>query len=1074
MKSLRLTGLSVAFAVLCAASAAGEADAYASPSQAEQAVVKVKGTVVDAKGETVPGAAILQKGTSNGVNTGIDGSFVITVPEGATLVVSCIGYADQEISAKDGMTVVLKEDNLFLDEVVVVGYGTQKKEFVIGSVTQVTSRDIVKAPTTDVTNMLAGKLAGVTAIQSNGTPGEDQAALTVRGLATYGSNRGPLYIIDGMESGQIANLNPNDIASISVLKDAATAAIYGVKGGNGVVLITTKSGSKADHATISYDGSYTLTRNTAMPEMLSAREYIYWHNLARTLDGNAPLWTDENIKKMQANGVTGDDAWLDAGGTDWRSTIYNNFGTLQQHNISASGGNDRYSYFSSMGYMDQKGIIKNTGFSRYNVRANIDAKLAQGLRYNINITGRYSKRHMPGYDFNSSIPFIQGYYNPVQRAHYSIPVIKNTYEGYPLGLLNGQMVLSPDSSLTESGYSDTVTYEAAARSTLEYSFDAIEALKGLKASVFGGFNFSMSNTKSFQHSYTLYYFDRSDLQAHKTTSQGIPQSTFSKYYSHNWSYTLRPQLSYDRTFGKHAVSAVALYEQTGRFEEYMWGNKTGYVAEEPMDLNNGTTTVSPVEGRHFNTGDIGFAERLSYIYDEKYLLEVTARQDASYIFAPQNRWGIFPSVALGWTISKENFFRRSVPWVDFMKIRASVGQQGSNDCDPYLWQNRYRSNAPGYFYGFNNVPTAAFYTDGYVYSDLTWSHMTCYNAGFEATLFKNKLSVEFDWFYKYTDRILENAGGNVYAPSLGKNHPSYINTGTMDDRGVELVVTHNNWLDNGFSYSLKGMFSWSRNKVLSRLVADSQPYYGNIVIGQPLGQLYGYHYIGLFQTQEQIDNAPAPPSGYYTIGDCMYEDINGDGQFDRVQDYVKVGRSTLPEITYSFNVELSWKGISLTALFYGVAMCDYPLNGYYESTGHVDGTIYTRPFYESGNTFKYLVERMYRPEETTPGQYGPGYTPNTNTKYPRLHGTYNSNNDYLSEILVVNGSYFRLKNLQLSYSFPEKLIKHVGLGRASVYLAGTNLFTITEFPYMDPENPGINNGYYPQQKTYSLGVNLTF
>ena len=293
-----------------------------------QQLLPVKGKVVDQSGLPVPGAAVIEKGTSNGVSTDPDGAFLIEVRKGATLTVSCIGYADQDVPARNGITVTLSEDNLFLDEVVVLAYGTQKKQFVIGSVTQVTSKDIVKAPTTDVTNMLAGKLAGVTAIQSSGTPGEDQAHITVRGLATYGGNSGPLYIIDGMESGQISNLNPNDIASISVLKDAATAAIYGVKGGNGVILITTKSGSRADHATINYDGSYTLTQNTAMPEMLNAREYIYWHNLARMLDGNPPLWTDENIKTMQANGVTGDDAWLDAGGTDWRSTIYNNFGTL--------------------------------------------------------------------------------------------------------------------------------------------------------------------------------------------------------------------------------------------------------------------------------------------------------------------------------------------------------------------------------------------------------------------------------------------------------------------------------------------------------------------------------------------------------------------------------------------------------------------------------------------------------------------------------------------------------------------------------------------------------------------------
>lgn len=1012
---------------------------------------KVTGKLVSADGQPVVGGGVQVKGTSIGVVTDLDGNFEILVPAGQTsgaLVFSCVGFEDVEQPLGERSTYhVTMKDNLSLQEVVIVGYGSQKKEFVLGSVSQVTSKDILKAPSTNATNMIAGKLSGITAIQRSGEPGSDNAGILVRGLATYNSNNGPLFIIDGMESSSMSYLNPNDIASISVLKDAATASIYGVKGGNGVILITTRSGSKSDRSVIAYDGSATLTRNTRMPELLDADGYIYWHNLARTLDGSGPVWTEETLAKMDKMGILGN--------TDWRSLVFRDFGAMQQHNLSARGGNDRFSYFSSIGYMGQDGIVRNTGFKRYNIRANIDAKLLTGMRYNINMAGRYSKKHRPGYDSE-----VQSWFNPITRAYYSIPLIKNTYNGLPLGLLNGESTCSPDSGLTESGYNDTEGYEMSARSTLEYSFDSIDFLKGLKISLFGGFDFQTSSTHSYMHSYKLYYFDRVKIDVFPTVSDGIGETSFTKATSFSWRYNLRPQVIYERTFGKHGISATGLFEKTKNYYDDLSASKFGYVAEKPMNLNAGSKILNPPSGTYFHTGDVGFAGRLSYVFDDRYLAEFSFREAATYIFSPKNRWGFFPSVSLGWILSRERFVRDNVSWIDHLKLKASAGQMGSNDCSPYLYQKRYRSNAPGYFYGFGGKPAAAFYTDGYVYDDLTWSHLTSYNVGFEARLLNDKLTVEFDWFYKYTDRILDQSGSSFYAPSLGLNHPSWVNTGKMDDRGLELILQHDNWLPSGLNYSIRGMVSWARNRVLERVLADDHPSY-RAVLGHPLGEYFGYRYLGIFQTQEQVDNAPNAPSGYSGIGEIMYEDVNGDGKFTRDQDYVKVGRPSLPEINFSLNFDLSFRNWSLSALFYGVAICDYPLSGYYTSSGHTDGTIYTRPFYGNGTPFKYIVERAWRPDHT-------------DTKYPRLHAAYNSNNDNFSDLWVVDGAYLRLKNLQLSYSIPQQLTRKAGVERASLYLAGTNLFTLTEFPYLDPESPGINNGYYPQQKTYSLGINLTF
>lgn len=1009
----------------------------------------ITGRIVSSDLQPIIGGAVLIKGTNVGAITNINGEFELNVPDkyiNGILVFSSVGYEnfEQKIGNKSIFNITLK-NNLSIDEVVVVGYGAQKKKFFLGSVSQVNSKEIMKAPVSNVTNMVAGKLSGVTAIQRSGAPGEDQSNIVIRGLSSY-NNNSPLYIIDGMIAGSIFNINPADIATISVLKDAATAAIYGVKGGNGVILITTKEGSKSGRVRISYDGSVTLSTNTSMPKLLNAQEYIYWHNLARKLDGAEPFWDDKTLKKMDELGVLGD--------TDWMRLIYNKFGKINQHNVSASGGNDMVSYFSSIGYMGQEGILKNTDFERYNVRCNLNIKPTSGLSYSINMSGRRTIKHGPGYGYGQ-----QNYYNPIQRANYALPLLKNTYKGLPLAISTGGAPISPDSALTESGYSDSNTYAGNITSLLEYSFDNISFLKGLKLSFFGGFNFSMSSTLSFLRSYKLYVYDSNKKAVFPTVSEGIPQHKFTKGSNFNWTYNIRPQVSYERTFGKHSISATALFEKTKFYSDFINASKIGYITEKPMTLNTGSKDSRPANGSHFYTGDVGFAGRVNYAYAEKYLAEFSFRESATYIFAPKNRWGFFPSLSIGWTMSQENFIKDNVSWLNFLKIKGSIGQMGSNDCSPYLYLKKYRSTSPTFFYGIGGKPVTAFYTDGYVYDNLTWSHMTSYNAGFEARLLNNKLTIEFDAFYKYTDRILDQAGTTFYAPSLGGNNPSWVNSGKMDDRGFELNVGYNNHLSCGIDYSIKGMVSWARNKLIYRETADNHPSYRS-PFGKPLGIYYGYKYKGIFQTQEEVDNSPIAPSGYTGIGEIMYEDINGDGKFTRDQDYVQIGRPSLPEVNYSFDGEIAWKGISLSFLFYGVAICDYPIAGYYSSTGHTDGTIYTRPFY-NGNSFKYLVERAWRPDHT-------------NTKYPRLHAAYNPNNDNFSDLWIVSGAYFRLKNLQLSYTFPEKLTKQIGLNKASIYLAGTNLFTITEFPYLDPENPGVNNGYYPQQKTYSLGFNLTF
>lgn len=1006
----------------------------------------VSGRVLGSDGPEVGVVISVVGGAANSI-TDQDGYYSIQVPNAnSVLLYSLLGYKEQRVSVQ-GRSVVnvrLEEEHTSLDEVVVIGYGTQRKEFVVGSVSQVSSKDLLKAPVTNVQNMLAGRLSGMTTIQQTGTPGDDSARLLVRGFSTF-NDSSPLMLVDGVEM-PMSQLNPNDIASVTVLKDAATAAVYGVKAANGVILVTTKSGSRG-RSSISYDGSVTFDLNTAMPKMLNAQDYIYWHNLARTLDGQTPYWTDGHLANMKAKGILGD--------TDWLSEIYKKFGLTQNHNISATGGNERVRYYASIGYNGQDGILRNTDFSRYNFRANVEANLAQNLDFMINVSGSHSDRHWPGLGITA-----QSEFSPITRAFYALPLLAKEHNGLPLGYYNGVYTYSPLASLN-TGYQHQRRWNAEIRSQLSYKFDAIKPLKGLKALVFFAYNFGYTLDHNFLETYKNYSYNPLNESISLLTSDGIPESNFNKSHSSGFQMTIRPQLSYEREFaGKHNVTGLFLFERYYSHSDTMTGYKKGYFSDNPVDISMGMENQSPfVSGSHGNKGMASFVGKLGYAYAKRYMVEATLRADGSYKFAPQNRWGYFPSVALGWVLSEESFLKGKADWLDWLKLRASFGILGSDDTDPYLYLQTYK--VASYPIVIGGQPQSAYYTSGYVYDNLTWSRTNTWNVGFETRMFRNRFSFEFDWFYKLTTRILESEqGGSTYAPSLGGNNPIWVNSGSVDNRGFDITIKWGDRFSSGWSYSLTGILSWSRNRVLQKKISDNHPSY-RAVLGQPIGSIYGFNALGLFQTQEQVDNYPTAPSGTAALGEIMYEDINGDGKIDSMHDFVKIGRSRVPEMVFSLNFEVGWKGLNLSALLQGATLCNYSLTGTYKN-GSSDNTMYTRAFYGSGNAPYYLVENSWRPD-------------NTDAKYPRLRSSYNANNGWSSSFWIVDGSYLRLKNLQLSYTLPEKLFsKESFLQNVMVYVAGTNLLTFSGFKYIDPENPGINNGYYPQQRTFSLGLKLTF
>lgn len=1017
------------------------------------AQVTVTGTVSDNSGETLPGASVVLKGNpAIAAATDYNGQFAIKVPNlDASLEVSFIGYKKQTIAlnGRQKIEVVLHEDTEVLDEVVVVGYGQQKKVTLTGSVSAISGNDLVKAPMQNVSNLLTGKVSGITAVQSSGKPGDDAASIHVRGINDFQSS-GPLVIVDGVPM-DMNQVNPQDVESISVLKDAS-AAIYGVQGANGVILVTTKRGSEGK-AKISYGGSFTWTHNTALPEYLNASEYMYWHNKASAMDGLTPRYTAE-IQQRVLNGNNDPNEYL--GETDWMKETWRT-GFTQQHNISATGGTQNVKYFISAGMLDQQGTMRNTNYRRYNIRSNIDISVAKNLRFVSNISGYRTEREWPGVSLDS-----QNDFNPSHEALTMIPIIKKEYKGMPLAWNTNGSHYNPIASLENTGWKNLYSNRVIANFQLEYDFKDIHPiLDGLKASVWGSYDFNHGLTDNYDNYFEQYYVS-SDMTV-SSTPAGKPGFTEGGGYfrgSHwydNWIF--RPQINYNHKFGKAEIGVLYLYEATKYTNGVFQATGTEFVSSDPIDISlAGKIDPTSVKGSHQESGVVSHVGRFNFNWDDKYLLEFAFRYDGSYKFAPENRWGFFPSVSAGWIMSNEKFIKNNLPWVDHLKLRASYGESGKDNVTAFLYNALFTSVPNGTILNGNAI--TLFYTNSYLARNLKWSSTKSYNIGLDVDVLQRKLGAEIDVFYQYTSDLLEKVSG-VFPSSLGGNVPQFENSGAVDNRGFDLTLKHELVVSKDFSYRIRGTFGFARNKVLRMKINDDHPSWRGAV-GYPQGARFGLIATGLYQTQEQIDNAPTLQSGWANFGEIMYYDTNGDGKImykGTESDMVRIGYGALPEISFSMNMDFNYRNFYLNMLWQGVSHVDYELNGNRE--GHYDHTPYTQPFYGDANSPKYLVEDAWTPEHT-------------DARYPRLSTIYNGNNSPSSTWWIVNGEYLRLKNLVFGYDVPEKVLRKTPFSRLNVYVAGTNVLTFSHFKWVDPESPSTSVGYYPQQATWSLGLNVSF
>ncbi len=1030
--------------------------------------ITVSGMVQDALGEALPGVSVVVKGANIGTTTDIDGMYRISVDKNAVLSFSYVGMMPQEVKVggRTTINVVLEENSNLLEEVVAVGYGKQKKSSLTSAVSAIKGDELLKAPSTNVSQLLGGRLPGISTVQESGEPGLDQASLKIRG-SVYSI----AYVVDGYPVRNINDIDPQDIESVSVLKDGASAAVYGLQGAGGVVIITTKSGAQGK-SKISFNATFGASMNANFPKFMNGPQYAYYYNMAQMMDQLAsgaitdrsqyvPYFTKDQVALMTNGDPT--DGW------DNVNYIDEVFGTghNQKYNVTVQGGNEKTRYFTSFGFMNQSGNIDNFDYRRYNVRANIDTKLADNWNFKVGVSGVVGRRSTPGFNSgggdngSSEVGFLSIARQTIQMH----PYLPRTYNGYYTAAIqkNTSLPNSPLAAIHESGYKKTRSLEAT--TNVELSYDA-PWLKGLTFKINGSYNILTSHNKNLNTLYELMGYSGGEYKLYSDprgtssgTAIGEGQSTYEQLVG-------QASILYVNKFAeKHNVDLMLLAELRDNKSNSLSAYGKNLPFEILPELGFATPESSPIGGWSGASRSAGYVFRARYDYDNKYLAEFTGRYDGSYKFYGMGkRWGFFPSASVGWRMTEESFMK-DFTFLNDLKIRASVGLLGNDAVSEYMFLSTYSQWDSYVIYPNAGSTTLSpgIYTSAVANPDLTWEKTLSYNIGFDATLWNSLLGFEVDAFYNYTYDVLgSNSGGKP--SSMGGYYSTYANINALDSKGIDVLVTHRNKFTvagKPFYYNVGANVTYAKTRWV-KYQDDPNTMEWQKVTGQTYGAISGWIADGLYRSEEEIDN-----SAWYgtrpCVGDIKYVDLNGDGKIDN-QDRGIFGRSNRPELTFGLNIGAEWNGFDFNAQFTGGALFDVSLTGTYYN-GYDDNTIWTQTFKENANSPLFLVQNAYSVD-------------NPNGTFPRLtlgatgHG---GDNGLSSSFWWKDGKYIRLKSAQLGYTFPANWMRKAKIEGLRVFVEGSNLFTIDGLPEgIDPESPGVNNGYYPQQTTVMGGLTLTF
>lgn len=1015
----------------------------------------VTGNVSEITGLPLPYVTVTVKGTTKGVTTDLKGNFqILLAPNEDTLIISMIGFLTKEIVSPFGqnMKIILSESISKMSEVVVIGYGSIAKKDITGAVSVVKASQIANMPVQSAADILQGKAAGITVSQSSGSPGSS-SVVHIRGIGSINGSTDPLYIVDGLPQNDINYLNPNDIESIAVHKDASVAAIYGSRASNGVIIVTTKTGSKNDKVTISFDSYYGFQSAWKRPEMLNAQEFITYKNLAAANAGAAPLLdfsTPEGIDSVLSfvSSNTGTE------GTDWWKEIAHRNAPIQSHNLSISGGNKKVSYRSSISYDNQEGIIKGSDYERISWRNNINSQVSQRIKISSNFGIVYEGRRT----VDENNPFTGTIFSAM-TADPITPVYRNNLTNLPSfmeGINNGyepNNIFSQYSGLLYSNKRNPVAQIERLRQSKSESISIkggitaeVKILESLNYQSRFGIDLNRALANGFSPKYSLNSYDNS-------TYNTVTNSSYSTNY-----FVFENTMNYDQTWGKNHLTALGgISSEVTKVSQFSASIQGLVNNDVDMRILNAGTINPAVSGYPYSSAISSLFGRIGFDYDNKYIVAVNIRRDGSSRFADGYRWGTFPSASAAWRFTEESFLKDQLKnWLSNGKIRASYGLIGNQNIGGGAYLSTYGTTFGRYLFGSESSPLIGAGRLSSGNPVLQWETSKQLDIGLDLTFLDGKLNLTGDYFHKRVDNMLLI----VPLPSaLGYPNSPYSNAGNMQNKGWEFELAYDGTFRD-FRYTINGNISAYRNKVTKLGNGESiyaTAHLGEVItkteVGMPVGYYYGYVTNGIFQNAQQVEDSPQRDVS--RPGDVRFKDINDDGVLD-ANDRTKIG-NPWPDFVYGLSVNLAYKGFDFNLFLQGSQGNDVMNILRYDTES---GTGYY-------NATKGFLDKSWSGEGST-------------DRFHQISQNQGLNNS-VSDYFVEDGSYMRLKNVQLGYDFSNTFFKNAKINQFRVFIGAQNLLTITGYSGLDPEigasDPkltGIDQGYYPQARTFMLGVNAKF
>jgi TonB-linked SusC/RagA family outer membrane protein len=997
--------------------------------------IDVRGKVTDSSGDALPGASIKIKGNNRTLTADQNGEFSIQgLNQGTVLVISFVGYLAQEITVGNQpvINVILLADNRLsdLNEVMVVGYGTQKKETLTGSIASVKGAELVKTPQPNLSSSFAGRVPGIIASNGSGEPGYDGSSILIRGMSTTGNNS-PLIVVDGVANrlGGLERINPDDIESVSVLKDAS-AAIYGAQAANGVILITTKKGKK-NKPELTYSYNQGFVTPSSLPKMADAATFAtilnetdYYRNPSGGLNQS---YTPQEIEKFR----NGSDP-LNYSNTNWLESVLKPYSVQNKHNLSVRGGTESVDYYVSAGKIFQDGLYENgtTEYNQYNVLANVSVKLSERLKVGAELSGRKEKRTTPQGIGAGSI------FQSLYLTYPFIPVY------YPNGLISSGNGAGRNPAIMVNG-DEVGIYDSETNifnGTLNGSYEL--PIKGLSLDGFFAVDQQYNYGKGFSKPYITYQYDKNS-KTYNVIKGGPNAANLSEATENISLITSNIKLNYKLLLGAHDISAFVAYEQSETKDASFSASRLNFLSTDLPELSQGGSLPTDYgnSGSSFRTARQNFFGRVNYSFKGKYLAEFQLRYDGSSIFPEGNRFGFFPGISAGWRLSEEPFIKK-LGFVDNLKLRASYGQLGNDKVTTYQYLDQFGLQSGLFATGdpAGNVTGIGF--NKLANPNITWEVAKKYNIGLDGTLFKN-FSFVLNFFKEDRSNILAKRSSSIPVLSgISSDQIPDENIGSVENKGVEIELNYSGKI-NDFGINIGGNFTFAKNKIIYLDEAPNTISYQKYT-GMPIGSDLFYQASGIFRSQSEIDNYPHLPG---TVpGDLKYLDYNGDGIIN-ASDRVRSDLTAVPQIVYGITAGVTWKDLDLTVLFSGQARSQqYLLPD--------AGTI--------GNFPSSWADNRWSP--TNPDGTYPRVTDRSSTTYESYRNTF----------WLRNTAFLRLKNIQLGYSLPKNFVSKINLAGVRVYTSGFNLLTFTSLKDYDPEGADANGYFYPQQKIYNIGINVTF